>query len=104
MVSRRPCRPPGSAPCSGPSDQELAARIHRLLGALAKIHRGRYCTAAFDGWTLGDEIVPALQMAQPLECDARPAVTLDPRPQGHVRDRIIPGDVLAGGELIVEHP
>src|SRR5260370_33509442 len=85
------------------SNQEFAPRVHRLLCALAEIHRRGYRTASLHGWTLRDEIMPTLQMLQPIGCDSRPAVALDPRPQSHVGDRIVTGDVFGGGELIVEH-
>src|SRR5437868_5420458 len=55
------------------SNQKFAAGVHRLLCALAEIHRGRYRAASLHGRTLRDEINPTLQMLQPIECNSRPA-------------------------------
>src|SRR5262245_55608432 len=87
--------------------QDGARVLRELLGRLriaADVrHRHRDADAALAGRPRRHRAQPALEVAEALDGDARPAVDAHPRPVRDVGDRVLAGQPLALPEAPVEH-
>src|SRR5882724_5915889 len=101
------CEPaPVSAPAHGGRVlpvQQLALRIGRRRGGFGRVDFAGPGIGALHRGPPSDVVQPALQVREVVDLLLLPQVRQHPRVAGNVGDRIVAGDELAAGELVVEH-
>src|SRR5215475_9291776 len=85
------------------SGKHPGAGLLRLLDLRRPVALDRHVAPRLHRGPCTDQRQPALQAREFVDTDTRPVVSRDPRPQCHIGDGILAGDVLVGGELPVEH-
>src|SRR5882724_2149673 len=86
------------------SHQHLGTGLSRRLDLRRPIALDRHVPPCLYRRARGDERQPALEARELGHADTGPFVARYPRPQCHVRNRVLPRDVLVTRKLPVEHP
>src|SRR5438309_6854362 len=86
------------------SDQHLGACLSRRFDLRCPVALDRHVPPRLYRRPRADERQPALEARELGHADTGPLVARYPRPQCHVRNRVLPRDVLVTRELPVEHP
>src|SRR2546421_5573228 len=86
------------------SDQHLGACLSRRFDLRCPVAPDRYVPPRLYRRPRADERQPALEARELGHTDTGPLVARYPRPQCHVRNRVLPRDVLVTRKLPVEHP